>query len=41
MPVMDRFGVAATARASFALYNDESDVDRLIAGLKRAQEIFA
>jgi cysteine desulfurase/selenocysteine lyase len=41
MPVMERFGVAATARASFALYNDESDVDRLIAGLKRAQEIFA
>jgi cysteine desulfurase/selenocysteine lyase len=41
MPVMDRFGVAATARASFALYNDETDVDRLIAGLKHAQEIFS
>jgi cysteine desulfurase/selenocysteine lyase len=41
MPVMDRFGVAATARASFAFYNDRADVDRLIAGLRRAVEIFA
>jgi cysteine desulfurase/selenocysteine lyase len=40
MPVMERFGVAATARASFALYNNRDDVDRLIAGLKRAVEIF-
>ncbi|HUL82782.1 MAG TPA: cysteine desulfurase [Gammaproteobacteria bacterium] len=40
MPVMERFGVAATARASFALYNDRSDVDRLLAGLKRAVELF-
>jgi cysteine desulfurase / selenocysteine lyase len=40
MPVMERFGVAATARASFALYNNRSDVDRLIAGLERAVEIF-
>jgi cysteine desulfurase/selenocysteine lyase len=40
MPVMERFGVPATARASFALYNDRSDVDRLMAGLKRAVELF-
>jgi cysteine desulfurase/selenocysteine lyase len=40
MPVMDRFGLAATARASFALYNNFDDVDRLIAGLRRAVEIF-
>jgi cysteine desulfurase/selenocysteine lyase len=40
MPVMERFGVAATARASFALYNDRSDVDRLMAGLERAVELF-
>jgi len=40
MPVMDRFGVPATARASFAFYNDYGDVDRLIAGLTRAVEIF-
>jgi cysteine desulfurase/selenocysteine lyase len=40
MPVMERFGVPATARASFAFYNDSSDVDRLIAGLERAVELF-
>ena len=39
-PVMDRFGVAATARASFALYNDRSDVDALVDGLARVVEIF-
>lgn len=41
MPVMDHFGVAATARASFALYNNREDVDRLVAGLEHALEIFA
>jgi cysteine desulfurase/selenocysteine lyase len=41
MPVMDHFGVAATARASFAFYNNRTDVDRLIRGLLRAVEIFA
>jgi cysteine desulfurase/selenocysteine lyase len=40
MPVMERFGVAATARASFAFYNNREDVDRLIEGLRRAVEIF-
>jgi cysteine desulfurase/selenocysteine lyase len=40
MPVMERFGVPATARASFAFYNDYGDVDRLIIGLTRAVEIF-
>jgi cysteine desulfurase / selenocysteine lyase len=40
MPVMDRFGIAATARASFAFYNNDDDVDRLIAGLNKAVEIF-
>jgi len=40
MPVMERFQVPATARASFALYNNRTDVDRLIAGLRRALEIF-
>jgi cysteine desulfurase/selenocysteine lyase len=40
MPVMERFGVAATARASFAFYNDGADVDRLMAGLQRAVELF-
>jgi len=41
MPAMERFGVAATTRASFALYNTEADVDALIAALKRVQELFA
>ena len=40
MPVMERFGVPATARASFAFYNNDDDVDRLVAGLKKAVEIF-
>jgi cysteine desulfurase/selenocysteine lyase len=39
-PVMDFFGVPATARASFALYNTIEDVDRLVAGIRRVQEIF-
>ena len=39
-PVMDRFGVPATARASFALYNTHDDVDRLIAGLHKVRDLF-
>jgi len=39
-PVMERFGVAATARASFALYNTFDDVERLVAGIHRVQEVF-
>jgi cysteine desulfurase/selenocysteine lyase len=38
-PLMDRFSVTATARASFALYNDKNDVDRLISGIKKAKEL--
>ena len=40
MPVMAHFGVPATARASFALYSDRSDVDQLVVGLNRAAELF-
>ncbi len=40
-PVMDRFNVTATARASFAFYNTRDDVDRLVAALEKAREIFA
>jgi len=40
MPIMERYGIAATARASFAFYNNRADVDRLIVGLHRAVEIF-
>jgi cysteine desulfurase/selenocysteine lyase len=41
MPVMDFFGVPATARASFACYSRESDVDALIGALARAREVFS
>jgi cysteine desulfurase/selenocysteine lyase len=37
--LMERFGVASTSRASFALYNTRADVDALIAGLSKAREI--
>jgi cysteine desulfurase/selenocysteine lyase len=37
--LMERFGVASTSRASFALYNTRSDVDALVAGLKKAREV--
>ena len=37
---MRRLDVAATARASFYVYNDESDVDALINGVLKAKEIF-
>jgi cysteine desulfurase/selenocysteine lyase len=40
-PVMQRFGVPATARASFALYNTRDDVDALVRGIERVQEVFA
>ena len=40
-PVMDRFGVTATARASFAVYNTTEEVDRLVEGLHRTLEIFS
>ena len=41
MPVMDFFGVPATARASFACYNDDADVERLVAALHEARRVFA
>ena len=40
MPVMTYFGVPATARASFACYNTEADVARLLRALERAREVF-
>jgi cysteine desulfurase/selenocysteine lyase len=38
-PVMDFFGVPATARASMALYNTRDDIDRLVAGLHRVNQV--
>lgn len=39
-PVMRRFAVPATVRASFAVYNTRADVDALAAGLTRVREVF-
>jgi cysteine desulfurase/selenocysteine lyase len=39
-PLMRRLDVPATARASFYVYNDESDIDALVAGILKAREIF-
>jgi cysteine desulfurase/selenocysteine lyase len=40
MPVMQRFGVPATTRASFALYNTRDEVDALVRGVHRALKVF-
>ena len=40
-PLMDHLGVAATARASFGLYSDESDIAALMRGIERTKRIFA
>jgi cysteine desulfurase/selenocysteine lyase len=40
-PVMKRYGVAATVRASFGLYNTRDEVDQLVHGVRRAAEMFA
>ncbi|CRZ14585.1 cysteine desulfurase [Mycolicibacterium neworleansense] len=40
-PLHRHFGIAATARASFAVYNTLDEVDRLVAGVKRAVEFFS
>ena len=41
MPLLARFGVTATCRASFAMYNTKAEVDILAASLMKAQEFFA
>jgi cysteine desulfurase/selenocysteine lyase len=40
MPVMQRFGVPATTRASFALYNTRAEIDALVRGIHRALKVF-
>ena len=40
-PVMDRFGVPATIRASLGIYNTREDIDALVRGLHKVQEMFA
>jgi len=39
-PVMDFYGVPATNRASFAFYNTRDEVDRLVAGIQKVQDVF-
>jgi cysteine desulfurase/selenocysteine lyase len=39
-PLMDRFGIAATARASFGVYTTTEEVDRLVEGLHDARRVF-
>ncbi|MSR07943.1 MAG: cysteine desulfurase [Gammaproteobacteria bacterium] len=41
MPVMERFGLAGTARASFAFYNTRGEIDQLLDALRLAQRMFA
>jgi cysteine desulfurase/selenocysteine lyase len=40
MPVMERFGVPATTRASFAFYNTKEEVEALVAGMHKVIEVF-
>jgi cysteine desulfurase/selenocysteine lyase len=40
MPLMERYGVPGTARASFALYNTWQEVDALVAAIHKAKEMF-
>jgi cysteine desulfurase/selenocysteine lyase len=40
-PIMEYYGIPATARVSFAFYNTKDDVDRLIAGLHKVVDLFA
>jgi cysteine desulfurase / selenocysteine lyase len=39
-PVMERFSIPATTRASFALYNTTGEIDRLVAGVRKVIEVF-
>jgi cysteine desulfurase/selenocysteine lyase len=40
-PAMKRFGLPATARASFSFYNTKEEINRLVAGLMKVKEVFA
>jgi cysteine desulfurase/selenocysteine lyase len=39
MPLLERFGVPATCRASFALYNTKEEIDALAAGIEKIREM--
>jgi cysteine desulfurase/selenocysteine lyase len=40
-PVMERFGIDATARASFGVYNTKEEIGALVRGIQKVQEVFA
>ena len=40
-PVMKRYGVSATVRASFGIYNSSDEIDALVRGLRKAREVFS
>ena len=40
-PVMERFGIPATARASFAVYNTREEIEALVGGIQKVKEVFA
>jgi cysteine desulfurase/selenocysteine lyase len=40
MPLLERFGLTASCRASFAMYNTREEVDRLVEALHSAQRLF-
>jgi cysteine desulfurase/selenocysteine lyase len=39
-PLMERFGIPATVRASLALYNTREDIDSMVRGLHTVRELF-
>jgi cysteine desulfurase / selenocysteine lyase len=41
MPLMQRYGVSGTARASLAVYNGRDDIDQLVAALNKVRRLFA
>ncbi len=40
-PVMDRYGITGTVRASIAFYNTEEEIDSLVKGVRKVTEMFA
>ena len=40
-PIMDRFGITATIRASLAIYNTRDEIDVLVRALERVREVFS
>jgi cysteine desulfurase/selenocysteine lyase len=41
MPLLQRFGVTSTCRASFGLYTGKDDIDALVEGIEKAQRLLA